>query len=1174
MSTCTGCGAGAQPEGARFCFSCGTPLEAPHCVACGAELVRGARFCSECGAVQGAPAAAQPGATPVSARRVTSVLFGDLVGFTSLSEHRDQEDTRELLSRYFDECRQIISRYGGTVEKFIGDAVMAVWGVPTAHEDDAERSVRAGLELVDAVEAMGQEIGVADLAMRVGIVTGEVAVTVGAQQQGMVAGDAVNTASRVQSVAAPGQVWVDETTRLLTSSAITYLDAGSHQLKGKVDPVPLWSVHAVVAAVGGVQRADGLEAPLVGRDRELRLLKELFHGVEESRQPALLVMVGEPGVGKSRLAWEFEKYVDGLTMTTRWHSGRCVGYGEGMAYFALAEAIRARLRALSPDLEGDESATDPTELLELGLTRYVPDEEERTWLRPRLGALLGIGSVGTFPREDLFSAWTAFLERVGEGAYPVVLVIDDAHHADDGLVQFVEHLLAAGTFPCFVLLLSRPGLLERHSALAANRRATVSHLTALPDSDISTLLDGLVVGLPDAARDSLVARSEGVPLFAVETVRSLIDRDLVIPRGGQYVLADPAALDLGSIGAPASLQALIAARLDALDAEQRRLVERASVIGNVFSREEIGELCPEVEDMDGLLAGLVRQQILSQMTSRFSAEFGQYQFVQSVVRQVAYATLARRDKRSIHLAVAHQNESVADPSGELAPIIAQHYLDAVAAMPEEPDVPELEARAIAELERAAGRARALGALTESAGHLQLALERAHDPVIRARLEAAVAWALADAGAYGEAVPHAAAAIAAYDEMGDALAGASAVAAQATALTMTGDNSGALAVVEPRWAALLDTPGADDALLALGKVLCSAAGRLGMDRREVLDRRIQIAEKTENREELADSLTALSISYSFIGAPKTARMLMSAAADIAREHHYPQALARCLSNLTVEYFAEDLDRAVGIGREGVEAAARAGVAVWQDYTAANLALALLAAGRWDELDELLVGWEGQRSLSYVIRVVGAGTRAFVAAARGERYEIAEAEGDARPSDDASDRAWTALVEALASHTQGLTDLAVTKAVEAVDTIYGLSGTSDDFVHTWPVAMDLAIANDDLAVARRLLAIVDEDAQRLRIPPAVQGHRDRFAGLLARGSEPDEVEGLLRSALAAFTSWGSPHYRARAAGELGAWLRANGRVDEGEQLLEEARTALSELGAWAWLRAIEGQEVAPG
>src|SRR4051794_33921038 len=272
VRTCAACGTGGQPDGHGFCFACGGALEAPLCASCGSALSSSARFCGVCGAAQ----ASDPQPTsvmPTSARRVTSVLFADLVGFTSLSESRDQEDVRELLTRYFRECEQVVARYGGVVEKFIGDAVMAVWGVPTAHEDDAERAVRAGLELVDAVTSMREAVGVVDLAMRVGVVTGEVAVTVGATHEGMVAGDAVNTAARVQAAAEPGQVWVDETTRLLTASAITYLDVGSHAMKGKVDPVPLWSVRAVVAARGGAQRADGLEAPLTGRDRELRLCK-------------------------------------------------------------------------------------------------------------------------------------------------------------------------------------------------------------------------------------------------------------------------------------------------------------------------------------------------------------------------------------------------------------------------------------------------------------------------------------------------------------------------------------------------------------------------------------------------------------------------------------------------------------------------------------------------------------------------------------------------------------------------------------------------------------------------------------------------------------------------------------------------------------------------------------
>ena len=270
----------------------------------------------------------------VAERKVTSVLFGDLVGFTTLSETRDKEDVRELLSAYFAQCRQIVARYGGTVEKFIGDAVMAVWGVPAAHEDDAERAVRAGLELARSVESLGEELKVPGLALRVGIVTGEVAVTIGAEHEGMVAGDAVNTAARVQSVAEPGQVWVDETTRLLTSGAITYVDVGSHPLKGKADPVPLWAVRAVVAAIGGAQRADGLEAPLIGRARELRLVKELLHGVEETGRPALALVNGDPGLGKSRLAWEFEKYIDGLQVTYAWHSSRCPGLWRGRGVLA------------------------------------------------------------------------------------------------------------------------------------------------------------------------------------------------------------------------------------------------------------------------------------------------------------------------------------------------------------------------------------------------------------------------------------------------------------------------------------------------------------------------------------------------------------------------------------------------------------------------------------------------------------------------------------------------------------------------------------------------------------------------------------------------------------------------------------------------------------------------
>src|SRR4051812_3134478 len=478
MTTCGSCGATGLVDGARFCHECGAPT-AVTCAGCGEPLLPGARFCSSCGTPSGgasAPVAAPTTESrPVAERRVTSVLFGDLVGFTTASENRDQEESRELLSRFFDGCRQVVGRYGGTIEKFIGDAVMAVWGVPTTHEDDAERAARAGLELTRMVTELGGDAGAEGLAMRVGIVTGEVAVTIGAEQQGMVAGDPVNTASRVQSIAAPGEVWVDETTKLLSSAAISYVDVGSHTLKGKADPVALWAARAVVASARGAARADGLEAPFVGRDRELRLIKELFHATGESGRAALVVVDGEAGVGKTRVGWEFFKYIDGLAEDTYWHQGRCLAYGDGIAYWALAEAVRLRLlrlagRAGEDDSEPEGGTASSADLVAEGLAAVVPDPEERAWLAARVGALLAGGAIGTFTREELFAAWVTFFERVSAGEQ-VAFLVDDAQHADDGMLAFVEYLLETATFPCLVVLLTRPGLLEGRPELATNRRA-------------------------------------------------------------------------------------------------------------------------------------------------------------------------------------------------------------------------------------------------------------------------------------------------------------------------------------------------------------------------------------------------------------------------------------------------------------------------------------------------------------------------------------------------------------------------------------------------------------------------------------------------------------------------------------------------------------------------------
>ena len=452
---------------------------------------------------------------PIAERRLVSVLFADLVGFTAASEGRDAEDTRDLLSRYFETCQRVITLYGGTVEKFIGDAVMAVWGAPVANEDDAERAVRTALDLVDAVTELD-----AGLSARAGVLTGEAAVTIGAVGQGMVAGDLVNTASRIQSIAEPGAVLVGETTKRASEAAVAYASAGEHELKGKSEPVTLYQALRVTAARRGAQKSATLEPPFVGRNRELRLIKELFHASGEERKAQLASLIGIAGIGKSRLAWEFEKYVDGLAETYWWHRGRCLAYGEGVAYWALAEMVRMRAGILEE--EPPESAL---EKLRASIEEHIGDADERAWLEPRLAHLLALAERTAPDREDLFSAWRLFFERLAE-AGPVVLVFEDLQWADAGLLDFIDYLLEwSRGHPIFVLALARPELLERRPGFGSGgRNSTTLSVEPLSEQAMDELLEGLVPGSPRTCERPILARAEGVPLYAVETVRMLLDR--------------------------------------------------------------------------------------------------------------------------------------------------------------------------------------------------------------------------------------------------------------------------------------------------------------------------------------------------------------------------------------------------------------------------------------------------------------------------------------------------------------------------------------------------------------------------------------------------------------------------------------------------------------------------
>ena len=628
-SPASACGADNQP-GEKFCGECATPLP-------GAGPAATSHLAGPSGAPRSRTAG---GGAPVAERRLVSVLFADLVGFTPFAEEKDPEEVRELLSRYFDVSREVIERYGGSVEKFIGDAVMAVWGAPVAQEDDAERSVRAALDLADAVRTLGPTIQA-----RCGVLTGEAAVTLGATNEGLVAGDLVNTAARLQSVAPPGSVLVGEATMRATSAAIAFEEAGEQVLKGKTAPVPAWRALRVVAERGGRGRSDLPEPPFVGRDEELRVLKDALTAVGRDRRARLVSITGPGGIGKSRLAWEFEKYADGVSETLYWHRGRSPSYGEGISFWALGEMVRRRAKLAESD---DEATT--RERIAATVAEYIPADEDRRWVEPALLTLLGLEPAPAGGRDVLFAAWRILFERIAEQG-TTILLFEDLQSADSGLLDFIEQLLTwSRNRPILVVALARPELFDRRPGWgSAARSLTTMALEPLSREAMRELLDGFVPGLPESAAAAILGRADGIPLYAVETIRSLVADGRLEMTDGSYRPVG----DLTTLAIPDTLRSLIASRLDALGPADRSLIQAVSVLGQTFTLEGLAATTGEdAAELEPRLATLVRRELLSLEADPRSPERGQYAFVQSLIREVAYGTLARRDRRERHLAVA------------------------------------------------------------------------------------------------------------------------------------------------------------------------------------------------------------------------------------------------------------------------------------------------------------------------------------------------------------------------------------------------------------------------------------------------------------------------------------------------------------------------------------------
>ncbi len=864
------------------------------------------------------------------------MLFADLVAFTSYSEGRDPELVRETLTRYFEAAREVIERHGGVVEKFIGDAVMAAWGARSANEDDAERAVRAALEVVNAVGDLGE-----GLQARVGVLSGQAAVTVGASDQGMVAGDLVNTAARLQAVAPPDTVLVGEATMQAASGAIAFEKAGEQTLRGKQAPVPAWRALRVVGDRGGRGRGEGLDPPFVGRELELRLLKDLLHQIGDEQRPRLVSITGPAGIGKSRLVWEFEKYVDGLVEDIFWHRGRSPSYGEGLAFWALGEMVRRRARLA----ESDDEVTTRERIHEV-VAEFITDDDDAGWIERALLTLLGLEPPPPGGRESLFAAWRVFFERMAD-QHPTVMVFEDLHWADDGLLDFIDHVLEwSRGVPLMVVALARPELLDTRPGWGTGTRSfNAIGLEPLTAGQMRDLLRGMVPEMPDGAVAQVVARADGIPLYAVEMLRMLIaDGSLVVRPDGTFETTR----ELGELALPDTLRALVASRLDALDANDRSLLQDATILGQTFDHRALARITErDEEEVVGQLRILIQRELLEVSVDPRSPDRGQYGFVQAVIREVAYDTFSRRDRRRRHLAAARYYEAAGDE--ELAGVLAAHYLGAYEASDEGPEADALGIQARRALVSAAERALSLGAPAQALVHLESALAITPDPVEQAALLMRASDAASLAARKELGIEYAARAAGLFESAGDRRSALEASALMASIQTDAGyDEDARRMLIE----AIASASAPDDADIRAD--LLSRLSRVHMRLQEepealaAAEEALALAEPLGLDRVTAEAWINKSGTLSQMRRIREPLLLMRGAVELADEVGDIDLRMRARSNLAATYSVQDLDLAVETALEALELARRLGVPGYVEWTVGGVAVFEFARGQdWDE-----------------------------------------------------------------------------------------------------------------------------------------------------------------------------------------------------------------------------------
>jgi class 3 adenylate cyclase/tetratricopeptide (TPR) repeat protein len=1093
------------------------------CPACGTANADTAKFCSECGtplaAVTVRPARREE-------RKVVSVVFTDLVGSTARAEESDPEDVRALLRVYHERTRHELERIGGTVEKFIGDAVVAVFGAPVAHEDDPERAVRAALAVRDAVARLNDEQPGRDLHVRIAVNTGEALVSLDASSgegEGMVAGDVMNTAARLQSAAPVDGILVGEQTYRATEREIVYREAEPVQAKGKAQPVPVWEAVEPRARLG-IDLGGTTGAALVGRDGELDLLVDALGRSRRDRATQLVTLVGVPGIGKSRLVAELGRVVDEDEELITWRQGRCLPYGDGVSYWALGEIVKAHAGILESD------PAEETESKLRAVLGTIPDEGERAWVGRHLRPLVGLGRVDVRgdERGEAFAAWRRFIETVAESG-PMVIVFEDLHWADDGLLDFVDGLVEwVDGVPLLVVCTARPELLERRPGWGGGKRnATTVSLAALDDEATARLVLALLERpvLDAETQQAIVDRAAGNPLYAEEFVR---------------MLQVGAAVDQRL---PESVQGIIAARIDLLPPEEKDLLHTAAVHGKVFWSDALAS-AGDVEPwrLTELLRSLERKEFVRREHRSAVAGATQYAFVHALVRDAAYNQLPRATRAERHLAVAEWIESLPEDRAEdRAETLAHHYLTAIElrrAAGE--DLTARAPRAVQALQDAGERALALGAFDAAVSFLEHALELLPDdaePSAELLFHAGRAFAHA-----GRPDDHLVRAVDAFERAGDPeRAAEAAVAASWHAWhTRPADARGLL----DRATAIVDgrPPSRATAL-----VLAEQARMLLMNfqfesgRREA-ERAIEHARLIGDIELEADATVTQAGCMTKVG-DNSGMELFDRALELVG---HGRVAARAYTNLGVAWASlGDLRRAIEISAEGAALADRDGDMQGAAFLRGNILGIRFDMGEWDEAlrdASSLIGAPGFNRQEYLARTV----RAIILESRGEPaaaevdFELALA--SARESGEAAAVLPALVVLAGFRRRQGRTGDAAAALDEVVAELEASESVGD--VQEFHVELVVELLNADRPhAAESIVGRMPSGPWRDACRALVDGEDAQAADTLASiGTERLAAELRLRSARA---------------------LASAGRLGEAEAQLELGRAFFRTVGGTAFL-----------